>query len=1770
MNDFKGTNIAAPIVPFTDGDTYPTHYSIHGKGGFKCVNTHDEMKSVPASRLETPTLCYVFENDAFYLWNGEEWIDKDMSSGEGKIQRNLRIVNNLDSKNFSASKGEPCMLKFTFISQERYSGKDPYENTGERGICQIYIRNSKNTEYALVKKININSGMQSVVDVSEFLTSGNNNVMIRVTGEVTEETTPSFVYTVQLTSLSIDASNFKWWSVFADTVYIPLNIGGNINKTLFTSISGEGYENTYEVNLGTSVYTETAYNYKLEHPGKSGVYTVSIYVANTDGTIRTRTITYNIICIVAGDEIKLIAINNILDKATNWTGNTVFEYVMYDGSNAVTSAQFLVKKENDTVFTSNEDSISVSSKHIFSLPLEIETIDDTDFSIIVKVMDGEISLTSGLVIPVNNSLGFSSVAGAVFYMNPRTRSNNQSNRQSVINEIDGTIIPASWKGMNWGSDAWNMDSDMNKVLRVMACSEVNIGYKIFALESARLGKTVEVDYKVDNVTGFNHPVISMSGSENSFVGLRIFPDNVVMYSKALKNKDNQSINLFEGQRLRLTLVIMPDAYGNSGFNLCIVYINGIKNREFTYEDNDYFAQNNDITIGSDYADVDVYGIRVYNSALTSEAVLRNYINWLSDNTEKNNVKSKNDVMDSNGSEVDFENTTDQYNVFVFDNTYPSMANPNTMKGNLGVYFAGYPEWNVSISNVESKGQGTSSMRYWKWNVRFSLDKKLSVVTHADGTTETGGWAMTPSLAKATKITAKKNFASSMQSHKIGSVNSVDDLYKAMGYSNEAMETEAYENARISVCQLPFVGFEKSINDEDKEVYTFMGLYTMGPDKGDKNTFGYDTGLFPGLLSIEGADNSPLCTLFRVPWNNKIQYNEDEESFQYNGANSWDFGAGETANISKWIPAYNIAYVCSNRLKPFNGTLEELNAQIDVYKNDPYEFWIAKEGDVNRYNVYYYEVSENRFMAADIGEGTVNLISQLVDKDYGLTASDITGKTMDEQNNLFINARIRKFRKEAPTYWDIDDAILHRNWVEFHAGTDNRAKNTYPYCFGTPASKWKWRYDDLDTIFDTDNQGQAKKEYYVEIHDKYSNEGAVWNGETSNFWNLLDLAFPEEIFSGMRKMMLAMEGLSGHKTGTDFDKLYAYFKKYYFSQSQEYFVPNLYNADARFAYENAKLAYLDGRYTNDTDPITQSLGDHYAAEQRWITKRILYMMSKYSFGLFSADGTDNITVRAAGNTIKYELVPAIDMYPAIANGTSIIRGTRTKAGEICEMLIELSGSGDQQNTIQAASYLQDIGDWHDKNVTGSMIIHGRMLRDIRLGSATGDIVISITSLTISNCTSLQNIILSNIATLRGTLNLQACTHLKKVWAGGTSLTQVVLPNGGGLELIEYSSYNQYITLKNYPLLTNEGVLIDYCKENITDFLVENSPSLYPMQLLADIIESQSAQTMHALQHIRVVGFSETYTGPQVLTFIAKLADGSYTGLNGSGLAGGDEYPVLDGTIIINSNYYQEMVDPLRNTFPKLNLVINGEPAIYFEDEEARRICCGRWDADKDGFITADEAKVNQVIEGDFSGNTTIYDLRPFSKLKCTFRYNHSPFLNCTSLKYLHFSDSWDAAYYKMCENCTSLEEIVMGNQVTNIIGYSFCNCVSLKQIKLPDSILSIGDHAFEKAGLIELDIPSSVKTIGSCIVNDCINLEKVVVRPTNLSSIGGNLAYANCPKLKALIFFQETPVGFGYGALDSKNCIFYVPDNALDAYKTASGWKGYATRIQPISSYKGEL
>ena len=644
----------------------------------------------------------------------------------------------------------------------------------------------------------------------------------------------------------------------------------------------------------------------------------------------------------------------------------------------------------------------------------------------------------------------------------------------------------------------------------------------------------------------------------------------------------------------------------------------------------------------------------------------------------------------------------------------------------------------------------------------------------------------------------------------------------------------------------------------------------------------------------------------------------------------------------------------------------------------------------------------------------------------------------------------------------------------------------------------------------------------------------------------------------------MEELGGLKSGTDFDKIFAYYQKYYFAPAQEYFPANIVNADAKIAYEQGKLAYMKGSYTNDTDPITQSLGDHYSAETRWVTKRIIYMMSKYSFGLFSANGTDSITVRAAGNTIKYELTPAMDLYPAIANGTSIIRGNRTKAGEKCEMLIELSGSGDQQNTIQGASYLQDIGDWHEKNVSGTMVIQGRMLREIRLGSRTDNIQISISALTISNCVSLQKLLLSNIRTLGGTLNLSACTHLKEVYADGTALAQMKLPTGGGLQVVEYSANNKYLNLSNYPLMANEGVGINLCRSVISDFFITDCPLMRPIEILMEIMNAQASQTDHALKRIRVVGFEETYDSHIVLDKLAELANGTYTGLSSDGLAGEDEYPVLDGTLNVYANVYQDSIDALKETFKRLSLNIIGNYYVRFRDNIALQMVA-QYYGDGTGVTMEQLVAAKEILEFTFTNNIELEyfdEFRFFTNIQST---HFSLFNGCTKLKSVSFPDQMTEIYYYSCYGCTSLSSVHLPKNLEIIGGNAFGQCKSLSNIEFPEGLKKLNNDAFKGAKLTSIVLPNSLDEIGGQCFRE--NLFSEITIPKNIQYIA-NMAFWDCKKLRKVIFEPTVPPTFNgssvfYGC--PSDLKIYVPDTSLNAYKTAEFYDNLANKIYPISS-----
>lgn len=140
---------------------------------------------------------------------------------------------------------------------------------------------------------------------------------------------------------------------------------------------------------------------------------------------------------------------------------------------------------------------------------------------------------------------------------------------------------------------------------------------------------------------------------------------------------------------------------------------------------------------------------------------------------------------------------------------------------------------------------------------------------------------------------------------------------------------------------------------------------------------------------------------------------------------------------------------------------------------------------------------------------------------------------------------------------------------------------------------------------------------------------------------------------------------------------------------------------------------------------------------------------------------------------------------------------------------------------------------------------------------------------------------------------------------------------------------------------------------------------------------------------------------------------------------------------------------------------------------------------------------------------------------------------------------------------------IGNCVTSIGHNAFANCSGLTSIDIPNSVTSIGSWAFYNcSGLTSIGIPSGVTSIDGGTFWGCTSLTSIDI-PSGVTSIGVD-AFYYCTSLTSITVNATTPPTLVGGALDdTNNCPIYVPSGSVNAYKSATNWSGYSSRIQAI-------
>lgn len=222
-----------------------------------------------------------------------------------------------------------------------------------------------------------------------------------------------------------------------------------------------------------------------------------------------------------------------------------------------------------------------------------------------------------------------------------------------------------------------------------------------------------------------------------------------------------------------------------------------------------------------------------------------------------------------------------------------------------------------------------------------------------------------------------------------------------------------------------------------------------------------------------------------------------------------------------------------------------------------------------------------------------------------------------------------------------------------------------------------------------------------------------------------------------------------------------------------------------------------------------------------------------------------------------------------------------------------------------------------------------------------------------------------------------------------------------------------------------------------------------------------------------------------------------------------------------------------------------------------------------------------------------------------------FNGCYALQSINIPEGVTSIGDSAFRDCRSLQSIVIPEGVTSIGASAFQNCanavfsvnvnnfaptasVFMSCRRLTGNLNIIADEiphdAFASTGITSLFCKANkttrttgggafygcaelaraeltdIKEIGSFTFNACTALSLAIIGNT-VTKIDSS-AFLNCTSLARLVVKAATPPTLASDTLRgcSNLTAIYVPDEAVEAYKTATNWIGYAAKIQPLSGF----
>lgn len=1256
-------------------------------------------------------------------------------------------------------------------------------------------------------------------DVTKYLTVGTNKVLLLITDDSGSTVTKS--WTVEQKELLI-SSNFDDRRKYTANEEIEFEFvpTGALDKEVVFILDGEELHRE----LITSDISGTDRKYRIPAQ-QHGAHLLEVYLEATinDKTIESNHITKDIIVYDAASSDPVIGISE--QKVNTKQYSTVnIVYTVYDPDPANDIPEVVIKVDGQEVATTtvpenpNYDNkptgvypytAATAGKHIVQIICR-----NRSRTVTVQVEKLDINIT-----PVT--------AGLAFDFNPVGKSNGDiANRLWSHNGVHMTVPD----DFDWTNGGYQLDEDTGDAcFCIKAGSTATIDYKLFADDAKRNGKEFKLVFKTKNVA--NPDAVFLSCLDNTtdrdHIGIEMGVHTANIYGQ------NGVLELAYSEEdiIEFEFNISKDT---EKIPMVMGYEDGVPSRPMVYTSTYRFKQETpkEITLGSPDCDLYIYRFKVYNTSLTNNEILNNFIADARTAEEMISRYNRNQIYDENR-KLTAEALADAcpwLRVYKLSAPYFTNNKSDKVKNTTiqQIYRGGDPVYdNWICRNAQHSGQGTSSNNYGAAgrNLDFIMNKDNAYFTLGDGSIpEEQKITLTRESVPTAYLNAKVNIASSNNLTNAILANRYDrfkpettkrpfvrpDDYEYLDYIKDTME---FHNCVIFIQETdPNLTTHREFADTN---WHFYAIGNIGDSKKTDDTRLTDPDdKYECCVEIMDV-GLPLSDFPADTMINAMGYTIDDTTKE---------------KVYTWAKNENIGILYE---KQEDGSYA-LTSDTVVYLDKTYYVDILEHDDFSEDYTYGW-----RYISDDEDPEVVNTCKRAWIDFYRF----VTVSTDEE------------FKQHFDKYFVKDSALYYYLFTTRYCMVDNRAKNTFWHysktgdvyendieiknangdvlfsaTAGEPIRKWDlcWDYDN-DTSLGLNNYGKQVYRYGLEDIDKDDAGTEVFRESDSTFFCRVRDCFAREL----KTMYNNLESAGAWHAETFIKECDAW---------QNEFPEELWRID------------IDRKYLRTyNSSFKDQGGDHQFLEnmcngrmkyhrRQWERSQEQYMASKYqtptalssahqaNFRVNRFDSTEGLAVLP-----NYELTitPYSYMYLNVdytnGNGTPV----SVRAEPNVPKTVPYSSAEADIINVGSAAYIRDFGNLSELYADTVGLQNAKRIRKVDLGNETSGYANNwLSSFSFGDNPLLEVVNVENVTSLTSSLDFKNLINLRELYAFGTNITDVEFAADGKIEYIELPAVTtlklkklKYLSLDNIKVVNPTNIIYD----SIIELDLENCPLINEIAL-----------------------------------------------------------------------------------------------------------------------------------------------------------------------------------------------------------------------------------------------------------------------------------------------------------------------------------------------------